>query len=442
MDRTPLRIGFFSDTYRPYISGAVRSMELFADGLRARGHSVVIFAPTYPGYTGREPGVVRLPSLPLPGYPQLRLTLPLVETLTGQMSGFDLDIAHCHSPFAVGFLGLAVARQMEIPALFSCHSLYEEYVRAHMPWAPNSFRRLVRRYTVDFCNLTDAVVAPSAFTRDFLVDAGVMVPVKTIPTGIVIAATGGDGGGEGSDQGHGRVPGGRADVGGEDGGQTELEMAATKESVRRSWTAAVGRHTRFLLFVGRVSKEKNLGFLVDALHELVAAGRDHYLIIVGDGPDRARVAAYSEKLELGRRVVFTGALDPDQVQQFYRAADVFVFASPHETQGLVLLEAMANGLPVVAVDSPASAELMVGGQSGILVPADPSQMAAAVRRVTDSAELAEGFAERGRNRAAEFSTEAMTVQLENFYYDLREQQSGQKPAQPDFSFLKTLFSPR
>lgn len=409
-------------------------MELFANELRARGHSVVIFAPSYPGYSGREHGVVRLPSLPLPGYPHLRLTLPLVETLTGQMTGFDLDIVHCHAPFAVGFLGLAVARQMEIPALFSCHSLYEEYVRAHMPWAPTSFRRLVRRYTVDFCNLTDAVVAPSAFTRDFLIDAGVTVPVKAIPTGIVIqspeCAEGDAVGATGAVPTH------------EVGGPAETEMAAPRETVRLTWASAVGRHTRFLLFVGRVSKEKNLGFLVNTLSELVAAGRDHYLIIVGDGPDRPRMTAQAEKMGLARRVVFTGALAPSQVQQFYRAADVFVFASPHETQGLVLLEAMANGLPVVAVDSPASSELTGRGESGLLVPADPSQMAAAVRTVTESPEVSARLCRNGRERASQFSTAAMTARLEDFYYELIEQQSGQEPAEPDFSFLKTLFSPR
>ncbi len=436
MDRTPLRIGFFSDTYRPYISGAVRSMELFAQGLRARGHSVVIFAPSYPGYSGaREQGVVRLPSLPLPGYPHLRLTLPLVETLTGQVTGFDLDVVHCHSPFAVGFLGLAVARQMETPALFSCHSLYEEYVRSHMPWAPTSFRRLVRRYTVDFCNLTDAVVAPSVFTREFLIEAGVSVPVRTIPTGIVIQEADGTEG-QGTDAGDGAGANASTEAARfhDVGGPAEAEMAASRETIRLGWTAAVGRHTRFLLFVGRLSKEKNLSFLVDALSELVAAGRDYYLIIVGDGPDRLRVAAQAEKMGLARRVVFTGALIPSQVQQFYRAADVFVFASPHETQGLVLLEAMANGLPVVAVDSPASSELTGGGDSGLLVPADPSQMAAAVRRVAETPEVSERLGQRGRERAAQFSTTAMTAHLEDFYYELIDQHSGQKPAEPDFSF--------
>ena len=438
MDRTPLRIGFFSDTYRPYISGAVRSMELFAQGLRARGHSVVIFAPSYPGYGGvREQGVVRLPSLPLPGYPHLRLTLPLVETLTGQMTGFDLDVVHCHSPFAVGFLGLAVARQMEIPALFSCHSLYEEYVRSHMPWAPTSFRRLVRRYTVDFCNLTDAVVSPSAFARDFLINAGVSVPVRTIPTGMVMQRKDGA-----PDQGPDAAAAAEAGRFHEVSGPAEAETATTPEMVRLAWTTAVGRHTRFLLFVGRLSKEKNLGFLVDALSELVAAGRDYYLIIVGDGPDRPRVTAQAEKMGLARRVVFTGALAPNQVQQFYRAADVFVFASPHETQGLVLLEAMANGLPVVAVDSPASSELMGGGESGLLVSADPSQMATAVRKVAETPEVSERLGQRGRERAAQFTTTTMTAHLEDFYYELINKHSGQKPAEPDFSFLKTLFSPR
>jgi 1,2-diacylglycerol 3-alpha-glucosyltransferase len=410
MDRPGLRIGFFSDTYRPYISGAVRSMEVSAQELRVRGNSVVIVAPSYAGYTEREPEVVRLPSLPLPGGTQLRLTLPFMESLTGQMADLDFDVVHFHSPFTVGFLGLAVAAQLEVPAVFSCHSLYEEYVRAYMPWAPVSLRKVVRRYTVDFCNLCDAVVAPSVFVRDFLVRAGVSVPVRAIPTGI-----------------------------GPSGGVAAV--VATRDAMRKSWAPEAGPGAKFLLYVGRLSREKNIGFILDALDDLRSGGGDFYLLLVGDGPDRGRLAARAARLGLTGRAVFAGALPPVRVREFYAAADVFTFASLHETQGLVILEAMAGGLPVVAVESPASAELMGGGDSGILVPPAPAAMAAAVRRVTEQPELAGLLATKGRARAAAFSAAAMAARLEDLYRELVSADNDQHAAR-DRSIFRLFFSPR
>jgi glycosyltransferase involved in cell wall biosynthesis len=181
---------------------------------------------------------------------------------------------------------------------------------------------------------------------------------------------------------------------------------------------AVVRDARFgpvLLYVGRLGKEKNLEFLLEAFCRLFKQRPDARLIIVGDGPHRAELEQRARDLDCADGVVFVGALAQRELGAYYRGADVFVFSSLTETQGLVLVEALAHGLPVVAVDCPVTRDIVIG-DSGAVTAEDADAFAAAVAGLLDEPEeRRKARKDAARQVAAPFSIDALVQQLEELY---------------------------
>jgi len=380
----PLTVLFFGDTYRPYVSGVVTSMDIYAAHLRALGHKVIIVAPEYPD-TPAAPGVFRLPSLPFPGYPRLRLITPVTRQIIGQLEDMKPDIIHTHSPFAVGFLGLYIARAVERPVVFTCHSYYEEYLR-YLPGLSQPLKVVVRKYLTNYCTYCDLVVAPSPHLRDFLVDIGVEAPVQVLPTGIDPAA----------------VP---------------IAVSADGQNKLR------GEDGSFVFaMLGRVAKEKTPDLALLTLFELASrspANRDRWrLLVIGDGPELERLKRLAVELGVKSLVTFMGEVPRDKVFQALRLADAMIFTSTVETQGLAMLEGMAAGLPLVAADSPAVRALLEDGVTGFAVPSDPAAMAAALARLADDRDLAARVGARGRERCGEFHPAMLAAQLSGQYHAL------------------------
>jgi len=324
-----LKIGVFTDSYRPYTSGVVRSIDTFTSELKAMGHDVYIFAPSYPRYREEENRVFRFASIPAPTNPEFSLALPFSLQLRPTISRWRPDIIHVHSPFLLGRVGARYARQLGVPLVFTFHTLYDQYVH-YVPFAREVTRELTRRFCRDFCNQCDLVVVPTGIIGEHLKKMGVRTPVKKIPTGINL----------------------------------EEFSGGNKQWLRDRY--AVRPEEKILLFVGRLGREKNVEFL---LHVFAAVQKDMpqtRLIIVGSGPEEETLKKQTVELGLGDRVIFTGALPRAEVVHCYCGADVFVFGSQTETQGLVLAEAKAAGLPVVAVRAFGAVEMVDDGEDGFL----------------------------------------------------------------------------
>lgn len=337
-----LRVGFFTEIYRPVVNGVVASVDALAEGLRARGHDVYCFAPRMPGYEEADGPVFRMPSLPLPTRTPYRLTLPLVSrrNLNGVIK--RLSLVHVHSPFVTGWMGMRYARRYGMPLVYTYHTQLEEYAH-YVPFEPRATRFAAARLTRTFANNADAVVVPTRAMGDRLRALDVTVRIEVVPSGIDVALFGG----------------GRRD-----------------EDLRSR--VGVARGERLLLCVGRLAKEKNVELLVAALAR--ANDPSLKLVVAGDGPSREGLEKQATSAGVGAQTRFLGVVSRDRLPDLYASADAFVMPSTTETQGIVQAEALAAGAYVIAADAPQNRDVL--GDAGALVPATPEAFASAFRQVT------------------------------------------------------------
>ena len=330
-----LRVGLFTECYRPIQNGIVASVDALADELRARGHEALVVTPEMPKYRDGERPVVRLPSLPLPTRTAYRLTVPYLPRALGALS-----IVHTHSPFVTGWLGARSARRARVPLVFTYHTQLEAYAH-YVPFEARATRGAATRLTRSYANAADAVVVPTQTIRRYLLDLGVRAHIEVSPTGIDVA----------------RFARGERD-----------------DALRARLGVREGR--RMLLSVGRLGREKNVELAIDAFARLDDPLVQ--LVIVGDGTHRETLERYARRSGVAARTTFAREFARDELPDTYASADAFVFTSQSETQGLVLVEALASRTPIVAVDTPQTRDVLA--EAGTIVPADAEAVAAALRR--------------------------------------------------------------
>jgi 1,2-diacylglycerol 3-alpha-glucosyltransferase len=322
-----------TNTFTPHVGGVARSVLSLSTRLRVHGHVVRVAAPAFDGSPADEPDVIRLPALRHWRGSEFSLPLPLSGRLRHAVQHWHPDVVHSHHPFLLGDSALRVAASAAAPIVFTHHTRYEFYTH----YAPGDSPRLGRfaaELATGYANLCDAVIAPSQSLAQLLHARGVTGPIEVIPTGIDCAPLrAGDG-------------------------------AAFRASARIPADALVVGH------VGRLAPEKNLGFLTRALVRFAREQPRAHVLIVGDGPCAAQIDAEFARAGLAAQLHRTGTLQHEALWSAYRAMDVFAFSSCSETQGIVLAEAMAAGVPVVALDAPGTREVVTDGRNGRLLPAE------------------------------------------------------------------------
>lgn len=375
-----MNIAFFSDSYLPYTSGVVRSIETFSAEFRALGHKVYIFAPDYPNCPKMD-GVFRFKSLPNLIYKDFNLAIPISPSLENTLHQLQIDIIHVHSPFLLGRLGAKAAKKCKIPLAYTYHTLYDQYVH-YVPFAQNFSRWLVRKVSKDFCNICDLVITPTTIVEELLREYGVTTDIQTIPTGIDLK------GYEKGDPGWLRS------------------------------TYSIPTEDRILLFVGRLGTEKNLDFLIEAFKIINEQLPTTSLVLVGSGPQENHYKELCQSLGIEEKVVFTGTLDKKRVINAYLGADLFVFASVTETQGLVLGEAQAAGLPIVAVEAFGTKEMVTSGFDGYLTPLSQEVFTKKVLEVLQDKQLYREFSANAKRSVQKISSSNSAKRLISCYEQL------------------------
>lgn len=355
-----------SDVYFPRINGVSTSIQTFHTALARLGVHVTIVVPDYPGVdreADANADIVRLPSRAVPLDPedrlmQWRLLAQLDRRLasavpSGDTASHNFDLVHVQTPFAAHYAGLRLARARGIPCIATYHTHFEEYLSHYIRFLPRSALRCAARALARHqCNALDAVVVPSQPMAATLRDYGVTRPLHVIPTGLP---------------------------------ETQF-LRGDGRRFRQAWGIAPER--KVALFVGRVAFEKNIGFLVEMLSIACRQRPDLLLVIAGEGPALPALRRHVAALHLDDHVCFVGYLPREGgLRDCYAAADVFTFASRTETQGLVLLEAMAIGLPVLAIPAMGAAEIIVP-RRGAVAAADTAdefaaQLVALLNRPTE-----------------------------------------------------------
>jgi len=380
-----MKILMVSDVYFPRVNGVSTSIQTFRRELATLGHQVDLIAPAYPAPYTEDSDTLRVPSRYLPFDPEDRMMIGReVRSLLPRLRAAGYDLVHIQTPFVAHYLGIEIADLLDIPRIETYHTFFEEYLFHYVPMLPKAvLRALSRRFSRTQCNQMDALVVPSTAMRDKLAEYGVRVPMHVVPTGIPLAQfAAGDGGAFRAAQG-------------------------------------ISGERRVLLFVGRVAFEKNIDFLLRALARAIAAIPDLLLVIAGEGPALASLKRLAAQLKLRNNTLFVGYLDRrGALLDCYRAADAFVFASRTETQGLVLLEAMALGLPVISTAVMGTRDI-VGPKRGALVPEDnEADFAEHIVRLMRDGDLRTRLAEEGRVFVHEWHADALARKLVVTYRDV------------------------
>jgi len=304
------------------------------------------------------------------------------------------DLIHVQTPFVAHYAATRAARRAGIPVLATYHTLFEEYLKHYAPLVPASWlRTLARSFSRWQCNALDAVIVPSAAIHERLGSYGVKTPMHILPTGIALPA----------------------------------EPNAGRRDFRQRF--GVNEQRPVALFVGRVAHEKNIDFLIDAVDLTRASVPDILLMVAGEGPALPHLRRVVADRGLQGHVQFIGYLERKiDLPACYAAADAFVFASRTETQGLVILEAMAAGLPVVALAAMGTIDIL-GARRGAAVPADnPAAFSLALAEVLGDPALRQRLANEGRHYAAEWSDDALAGRMADLYRQIVSTRSAQDSA--------------
>ncbi len=378
-----MRIGLFTDTYSPDINGVVTVVKLMERTLSERGHDVYVFAPSHPEARNDQPHICRFSSVKLIYYDGMRVAMPFSRRAVRLAR--ELDVIHSHDPFSIGLFAMWASRRYRIPHIHTYHTLYAEY-RRYLPAMIRPPRRFVERYSRSFCDRCDLVIAPSPQMKCELERYHITSPIRALPFG----------------------------VDAEEFERSETWDARNSLGIREAFV---------ILYVGRLGWEKNIEFLLVAFRRLRQLRQDTRLVLAGDGPHRAYLEREAEALGIADHVTFTGFLPREQLVDLYRQADLFVFASKTETQGLVVVEAMMAGTPSVAVGARGVLDVVDSGHTGMLVSEDESEFAGVCHGLLEDERRRSQLADAGRRQARKLTAQASVDRLLALYEKLLHERS-------------------
>jgi glycosyltransferase involved in cell wall biosynthesis len=382
------RVLFVSDVYFPRVNGVSTSIRTFRQDLANCEVETLLVVPSYPSPEGpsEERGVLRVASSGIPKDPEDRRMrwAPLNKVLASIPRG-QVDVVHIHTPFVAHYAGVRFAQAAGLPCIATYHTFFEEYLHHYVPVLPRRVGRfLARSFTRSQCADVQALIAPSEPMRDVLLQYGVSTPIHVLPTGL---------------------PADRFNPG---------------QGDRFRELAGIPADRPLVTYVGRVAHEKNIEFLIKVFVEVRRTIPAAMLVIAGEGPARESLRQMTVRLGLEHDVHFAGYLDRNTaLLDCYAAANVFVFASRTETQGLVLLEAMAQGAPIVSTAELGTRSVLKPGCGALVVEEKLPEFSQAVVRVLQDQKLRDDLSERGRAYARTWSSASMARRLAEIYASLR-----------------------
>jgi 1,2-diacylglycerol 3-alpha-glucosyltransferase len=382
-----VRILMISDVYFPRVNGVSTSIQTFATEFHNHGHEVTLIAPDY-GTPHQEPfEIIRIPSRVIPVDPEDRmLNYREITLLSKTLAGRGFDIVHIQTPFIAHYAGLKLARTLGIPAVISYHTYFEEYLDKYISLI---LRLVARHFSRSQCNKADALVVPSSAMLKVLRSYGITTGAEVIPTGIQLAQF---------KQGN-----------------------ATRFLERHGIDPARQR----LVHVGRLAEEKNIHFLINALSHKKSTYSDVLLIIAGEGPAKKALEQQAMRLGLRDNVLFTGYLDRNgPLQDCYSAGNAFIFSSLTETQGLVLLEAMSLGIPLVSLAEMGTRDVLAGNDGALIAEYDIEDFSARTIQLLRDPGLHQEMSVAAKSAAENWSAPVMAKMMVGYYQTIIDRKCG------------------
>ncbi|NUM46987.1 MAG: glycosyltransferase [Anaerolineales bacterium] len=372
-----MHIAYFTNFYHPVVNGVVRSVSAFRESLTALGHNVFIFAQHASDYEDTEPFIFRYPAINLPIQAKIPAAIPISPFVDRLLPSLKLDVIHTHHPFLLGQTAATKAEELGLPLIFTFHTRYRQYVH-YFPLPQETVQEFLRDavdiWMGEFMQKCHHIVVPSESVKTQMKEEyGIEEGVTVIPTGV--------------------------------------DLRPYEQADGRAIRAARGwANDQVLISVGRLAPEKNWKTLLEAFARLLPTHPALRLALLGHGPSLDDLKNLAQDLGIAPRVEFVGTVPFEDIPRYLKAADMFVFASTSETQGLVTMEALAAGLPVVAVEASGTRDVVRNGQDGVLTENDPDALAQAIQRVLDNKTLYQFFKNASLRRAKDFD---LTTQAQN-----------------------------
>ena len=390
-----------SDVYFPRINGVSTSISTFAKEFKQQGHLVHLIAPAYEqgildGDELEEKWIYRISSKTVPFDPEDRLmSKAKVKRLLPKLLANKYDIVHIHTPFQAHYAGIWLARKLGLPVVETYHTFFEEYLFHYVPVLPKALLKFIaRKFSVSQCKQIDHVVVPSQPMADVLHQYGVMTAHTILPTGV------------------------------------DIKINKQNEGIFFRKQHGITSKQPVLVHIGRVAFEKNIDFLLLVVASLVNHHPNIVLIIAGEGPALNHLKSLTCKLEIQSNVKFVGYLDREKdLSACYQAGDIFVFSSRTETQGLVLLEAMLLGVPVVSIAEMGTKDILVNGIGALIAKHDVEDFVEKVLKILQNSQLKSDLAKAGINYAKAWKPSEMAKKMLDLYRELQEKGTSlEKPS--------------
>jgi glycosyltransferase involved in cell wall biosynthesis len=373
-----MRIAFFTDAYPPQINGVATTVEELRGSLVNRDHKVYIVAPAYPKFKDQCKDVLRLRSVRLWKNPELRVSYMFPDRILQKVLQLDVDIVHGFSGGATPSLGLTLAKLKRKPYIFTYSTRwnkYTHYILKGRVIKPKAMEKMVELY----CNVCTHIIAPAQYVKDELISFGVKRPITVIPNGVNI---------------------------------TKFKPAKNNDLREK---LGLLENDKIVLCVARLAKEKSLDFLIKTFARYAKDNPNAYFVIAGDGPERANLQKLITDLNIDNKIFLLGMVPYQEIPQVYNGADVFIFASQTETEGMIVPEALSSGLPVLAVRDRVFEQFIESGKDGFLVEKQEEVFNAHLDRLLKDDNLRLEMGKNARIKAEQFSLDEVAKKFENLY---------------------------
>ncbi|ONI44473.1 hypothetical protein AN641_06715 [Candidatus Epulonipiscioides gigas] len=379
-----MKISMMTNNYKPFIGGVPISIERLSNGLKNNGHNVNIFAPTYQNQI-EEQNVIRYCSFKKTLNNKMVIPNIFDLNIEHKFKQLNADVIHVHHPNFIGWTSLYLGKKYNIPVVYTYHTRYEHYIH-NLTFLKNSqLRNVIKNKLVPvsmrhFINMCDRVIAPTNLMKNVLEDLKVSTPIDIIPTGV----------------------------------SDEFFEADIKEVEK----IKVQYQTKYLICtVCRLSKEKNIDFILRATKILKERiGGDFKILIIGDGPEKENLINLANELNINQQIVWVGNVPNQQLKNYYSACDLFVFASKSETQGIVLLEAMASKLPVVAIEASGVIDIVENNKNGYMTIEDEYKWTNKIIDIIKNDKLCNALSNGALETAKDYTTNEIALQAETIYF--------------------------
>ncbi len=378
-----LRIGLFTDTYAPQVNGVSISLQLVSEGLQRRGHQVTIFAPRIPGYKDDQPGVVRLPSLKYLNDPPIYVAVLGTPRSTWSLTRKHFDVLHAHSPLTVGLLAYFTASTKNLPLIYTYHTSITDYTHyLKIIGGTGVIRHAARWFSTKSTNLGDQVVVPSPKFHHLLLEQKVTKPIHIIPNGIDLS---------------------------------NFKTAKHPGFFRKK--LGLKPDAPILLSVGRIDPEKGLDFLIDAFARLADRIPEAHLVFAGDGSARKKLEEHAATKKVNDHIHFLGMVNREELPDLLHDATIFLSASTTEVHPISVIEAIASGLPLVAVQDEAFEDMIVENENGHLTPLDVGAFSDRLVKLLSNPEKLVRYGKRSTELSEKFSIDGQVRALEDLYIE-------------------------